>query len=207
MLLHKDFLQGAAIGLSVAVPVGPMALLCISRTLLSGPLTGFVSGLAAATVDLLFAFVGAFGLDLVSSFFLAQHFWLRLLGTSYLLYLAVKIFRSVPRFAEIPSEKSSRLSTVYGSTVLLNLTNPMTILPFIALFAGAGMKVGSDWMSSAVLLSGVFIGASSWWLLLSLCCTTFRKGCTQMRLGVINRCSALALALFALYSFYRLAID
>ena len=196
----RRFFQGVAIGISVAAPIGPMALLCISRTLVRGRLTGFISGLAAATVDLLYASVGAFGLGAVSSLMLRQQFWLRLLGGSYLLYLAVVTFRQVPKQVDMAQTNQQGLLMVFVSTVGLNLANPLTIMPFFAMFAGAGFSTGNDRMSAVAIVVGVFVGASSWWLFLSAFCSAFRTQFGLRRLRVINRLSALAIGAFALYS-------
>jgi threonine/homoserine/homoserine lactone efflux protein len=116
MLFWIRFFQGTVIGLSVAAPVGPMALLCISRTVISRRLTGFVSGLAAATGDLFYASLGAFGIRAVSSLLVAQQFWLRLFGSFYLLYLDVETFRAVPKLVDTPQVEREGLLRVFGST-------------------------------------------------------------------------------------------
>jgi len=47
------FLRGLVIGFSIAAPVGPIGLLCISRTLTGRRISGLISGLGAATADAL----------------------------------------------------------------------------------------------------------------------------------------------------------
>jgi len=62
------FLKGLIIGLSLAIPVGPIGLLCIRRTLARGRISGFFSGLGAATADGMYGAVAGFGLTFVSRF-------------------------------------------------------------------------------------------------------------------------------------------
>ena len=59
------FLRGLIIGFSIAAPVGPIGVLCIRRTLAEGRLTGFLSGMGAASADMFYGVVAAFGLTVV----------------------------------------------------------------------------------------------------------------------------------------------
>ena len=61
------FLKGLIIGFSIAAPVGPIGVLCIRRTLVKGRVSGFVSGLGAATADALYGCVAGFGLTFMKN--------------------------------------------------------------------------------------------------------------------------------------------
>ncbi|MHB0874641.1 MAG: LysE family translocator [Anaerolineae bacterium] len=82
--------KGAALGLSIAAPVGPIGLLCIRRTLHGGMPSGFASGLGAATADALFGCLAATGLAAVSAFMVEQQTPLCLIGGAFLAYLGVR---------------------------------------------------------------------------------------------------------------------
>jgi threonine/homoserine/homoserine lactone efflux protein len=90
------FFRGLVIGLSIAAPVGPIGVLCIRRTLAEGRVAGLVSGLGAATADMLFGCVAGFGLTFISSALLAQQFWFQLIGGLFLCYLGVRTLLSRP---------------------------------------------------------------------------------------------------------------
>jgi len=66
------FLKGVVIGFSMAVPVGPIGILCIRRTLTGGRLSGFVSGLGVATADAVYGCIAGFGLTFISDFLVSQ---------------------------------------------------------------------------------------------------------------------------------------
>ena len=89
-------IKGIIMGFSIAAPVGPIGVLCIRRTISNGRLSGFVSGLGAATADGLYGCVAAFGLTFISSFLVSQQFWLRLIGGAFLCYLGVQTLLSRP---------------------------------------------------------------------------------------------------------------
>jgi threonine/homoserine/homoserine lactone efflux protein len=101
------------------------------------------------------------------------------------------------RVAEI---QGRGLFSAYLSTLFLTLTNPMTILSFVAVFAGFGLGSSPNYLAASVLVTGVFIGSALWWLLLSS-----GVGLLQSRVGsgwmqVINRLSGCIIFAFGIYS-------
>src|SRR5262245_7035527 len=136
--------RGVLIGLSVAAPVGPMAILCMRRTLAQGRLTGFVSGLGIATADACYGAIAAFGLTSIANVLVDQSDWFGILGGLFLLYLGVKTMRSPPieGAAGAGTRRPADGLMAFGSTLGLTLTNPTTILSFVAIFAGFGVVNG-----------------------------------------------------------------
>src|SRR4051812_444172 len=90
------FARGWLLGLSIAAVVGPIALLCVRRTLATGFAIGFASGLGAATADASYAAVASFGVTALASVLIDQRLWLRLVGGAFLIYLGVRALRSMP---------------------------------------------------------------------------------------------------------------
>ena len=201
------FLKGIGLGFAIAAPVGPIGLLCIQRTLNAGLLTGLVSGLGAATADALYGFVAAFGLSLVTAFLVGQRFWLAVGGGLFLLWLGVSTFRAEPASAEASAQGGvapGSLLAAYGSTLLLTITNPMTILAFVAIFAGAGLagSTGGATSASAWLVAGVFVGSAAWWLLLSGGVSLLRERINAGTMRWINRVAGGVIVAFALYALW-----
>ena len=189
------FWKGLIIGFAIAAPVGPIGVLCIRRTLADGRVAGLLSGLGAATADAMYGCVAGFGLTLVSDFLVGYAIWIKLLGGGFLCYLGVKTFLEMP--ADNAAMPSSRLASAYGSTVLLTLTNPATILSFIAVFAGLGLaSTDQNYATASLLVLGVFMGSGLWWLLLSGGVSFLRGQFNARRLKWINRISGVILVAF-----------
>jgi threonine/homoserine/homoserine lactone efflux protein len=190
------FLRGLLIGFSIAAPVGPIGLLCIRRTLADGRAIGFVSGLGAATADAFYGAVAGFGLTVVSRALVQGQTPLRLVGGAFLCYLGVRTFLARPAQAAGVAGPRGLLGA-YLSTLGLTLTNPSTILSFVAIFAGLGLGGGgSDYASAALLVVGVFIGSALWWLILSGTAGALRGRLTPAGLRWVNRLSGVILAGF-----------
>jgi len=95
-MLLALFLKGIVVGIVIAVPVGPVGVMCVRRTIFEGKLAGFVSGLGAATADAIFGIIAAFGLTAVSDWLMSYQHWLRAAGGCYLLYIGSRAFAAEP---------------------------------------------------------------------------------------------------------------
>lgn len=197
------FGRGLIIGFAIAAPVGPIGLLCIQRTLAQGFGTGLVTGLGAATADALYGLVAALGLTAVSTFLTGQRLWLGLIGGLFLCYLGVRTLLALPAEQAADVQNGSHRWGAYMSTVLLTITNPMTIFSFMAVFAGLGLggvesSRGSGW-NAAILVLGVFVGSAAWWLLLSGFSSLLRSRINRTTLVWVNRAAGLVLLAFGGY--------
>ncbi|UOY93346.1 LysE family translocator [Ectobacillus sp. JY-23] len=183
--------KGLVIGLSLAAPVGPIGLLCIRRTLTQGRINGFVSGLGAASADAVYGMIAAFGLTFITEFLLGQKTWLQLVGGAFLCYLGIKTILS--KVAHTPANaQGKQLLSAYSSVFFLTLTNPMTILSFIGIFAGLGVAAG-DTTSSLTLVIGIFLGSALWWLFLATIAGVFKERMNTQALTWVNRVSGVIL--------------
>lgn len=198
--LGEMFGRGLLIGFLIAMPVGPIGLLCIQRTLTSGRVVGLVSGLGAASADAFYGFIAAFGLTVISAVLVAQRLWLGIVGGFFLCYLGARTLLAAPA-QEAAQAEQHNLLTAYGTTLALTLTNPMTILAFVAIFAGAGLAAGSgDALEASALVLGVFLGSAAWWLLLSGGVSLLRSHITYGVMKWINRVAGVAIIGFGLYA-------
>ena len=184
-------LRGLLIGFSIAAPVGPIGVLVIRRTLAEGRVAGLVTGMGAATADAIYGCIAGFGLTAISGLLLDNQWWVRLIGGLFLCYLGVRAFLARPaeRAADAPS---SGLLGAYLATLGLTLSNPTTILSFLAILAGLGVGVaGGSFGAAALLVLGVFTGSALWWLLLSGGVNLLRLRLTPAVLRWVNRASGL----------------
>jgi threonine/homoserine/homoserine lactone efflux protein len=197
MLVHR-FFQGLAIGFLVAVPVGPLGLLCINRFLALGALYGLFSGLGVASADALAAGIAALGITLVSTFLSEHQMALRLVAGMFLFFIGCKIYLTRPG-SQLPARNVGGLFSAYATTFLLTFSNPVTILSFVAIYAAWGVEsLGQHYLSAAVLTVGVFTGSAIWWLLLFAGMKFFRDTVNTRTLGIIHRVSGTIIASFGL---------
>jgi threonine/homoserine/homoserine lactone efflux protein len=160
--------RGFLLGFAVAAPVGPIGVLVIRRTLAVGPRTGFVSGLGAATADAAYGCVAVLGLTAVTHLLVAHAGLLRVGGGAFLCWFGLRTLLARPVSGGEAGGPARPLWTAYGSTLLLTVTNPMTILSFAAAFAGLGLADGVTGPGAGLwLVAALFLGSMLWWALLS----------------------------------------
>lgn len=195
------FLRAFLIGISIAAPVGPIGVLCIRRTLSNGKLAGFLSGMGAATADMVYGAIAAFGLTVITNLLVENAFWLKLIGGLFLLYLGIKTFFEKPADRAAQAKQGGYFS-MYLSTFFLTITNPITILSFAAIFAGT--MIGQNIGSPLLVVAGVFAGSASWWLALSFGVGLMRDKLNQTHMTWINRISGTIIILFGIFALINL---
>ena len=196
-------LKGLIIGFAMAVPIGPVGVLCIRKTLAEGHVRGLIVGLGAATVDALYSSIAAFGLTFVSDVIASQSLWVRLVGGCLLVYLGVRIFRAKGDDSTIPFEGKGMLGS-YISAFLLALTNPVTIFAFVAVFAAFGLGHTLSILSATILVFGVIIGSCLWFLILGVVARFFRKKLNSDGLRWVNRIAGVLLVVSGVAAFVSL---
>ncbi len=194
-MLLLFFLKGVLVGVIIAVPVGPVGVMCIRRTAVEGKLAGFVSGLGAATADAVFGIIAGYGLTVVSDWLIGYQRWLRVAGACLLLAVGSRaLFAKRPEAASASDPQS--LSWYYASTFALTLTNPITILAFLAIFAAVGLSGAEATLGrAAILVLGVWVGSLLWWLALSFGIGLWLRSFEPHHLAWINRGSGAILLL------------
>lgn len=177
-------MKGILIGCIVSIPLGPMGLLAVQRTLNKGRASGFYSGMGIATADAIFALVAAIGLTFIINFLNEQKLYFQILGGIVVLLIGLKIFSANPiKQLRAFRLKRARPHKDFFSILLLALSNPLTVLMFVAVFAG--LKLGGDLSSfggAFFVVLGIFMGATFSWFFVSAILTHYRK---KMRLRVI----------------------
>ncbi len=192
--------KGLMAGLAIAVPVGPVNVLCASRTLSKGRLSGLMSGFGAATADALYGAIAGFSITYLIEFLEREEFWIRVVGGVLLVAIGVMYFRKPP--AKVNSEgDDSDPHSDFASTLLLTLTNPTTVLSFVAVLAGLGMGGQRQWWLTFLLVGGIFCGSMLWWVTLVLLVNRFRDRFDEGAMRAMNRIAGIAIGGFGVVTF------
>jgi threonine/homoserine/homoserine lactone efflux protein len=186
--------RGIVAGLAIAAPVGPVNVLCISRTIARGPRAGLISGLGAATADTIYGAIAGFSISVVIGMLVRNEFWIRLVGGALLIGIGIHYFfkRPVAPRREPPGSAHSE----YVTALLLNLTNPTTVLSFLAVLAGLGMRHHREWWLTLLVVAGIFLGAMLWWTAIALLANHFRESFHEGAMRWMNRIAGVAIGGF-----------
>ncbi len=184
-------LKGILLGLAVSMPLGPIGILLINRTIKRGMLSGFFSGLGLATADTLLALLAAVGFNVIISFIQQERFIISIIAGLIIIGVGLKVFLSNPVRDIRNREKTDKsLWRDYYSVFVLSITNPYTIFIYVAFFSG--MQIDENMKPGLVpffLVPGVLIGTIAWWFFLSYFVSRFKK---KIRLRLIVRLTKIA---------------
>jgi len=198
--------KAALIGLSIAAPVGPIALLIIQRTLAEGLTVGLACGLGTAVADALYAVLAAFGLVAASGLLEEVSWWVGLAGAAFLAWLGVRILLSRPALRAARTGGATgrgRLAGAFLTTFLLTLSNPLTIVAFLAVFASLGVAASGAPGAATTVVAGVLLGSLAYQWGLALAAGLARRWMAAGLLVWINRASGLFLLVFAGWLIWR----
>lgn len=192
-------IRGVIAGLIIAAPVGPVNVICMRRAILKGWRAGVISGFGSASADVIYGAVAGFSITFVIQFLIKELFWIRAIGGILLMLIGVWFFSRDP--GSFKRDEKEEDSATFESTFLLTLTNPTTVLSFIAVLAALGMDQHRKWWLTAFLVAGIFLGSMLWWIVLSSIMSALRDRFNDRGLLWMNRIAGLAIGGFGVASF------
>jgi threonine/homoserine/homoserine lactone efflux protein len=160
------FLYGIAVGLAISIPMGSVGVSIIHRIIINNQKRALFVAFGSTTADTIFGIIAVYGLSTLASFITDHKFVLGTIGGLCLLYLSFKIFFSSPHeFKENDSLYS--ISKDFATGFILTITNPLTAVAILGLFAWFGINDGEITFASAtILIVGLLTGLILWWLTL-----------------------------------------
>lgn len=201
-----ELLKGFVVGICASVPLGPIGVLCIQRTLSKGRNSGFITGLGAAVSDTVFAAVSLLSISYVQKLLSDYRYLVMIAGGIIVGIFGVRLFMTNP-VKQIRRVKSGNRHywQDFFSTVLMTITNPGAFFLMLGLFAFIGIsRVEAEPLERiAVTLAGVFAGAALWWHILSTGINQFRNKLRLRQLIMINRVAGVVIMVLGLISLFE----
>ena len=199
-------LKGILIGCAVSIPLGPMGILAVHRTLNKGRTSGFFSGMGIATADAIFALVAAIGLTFIINILNEQKILFQVLGGIIVLLIGFKIFSANP-IKQLRAYRFRKGNPVkdFLSILLFALSNPLTILMFVAVFAGLKLSGDVAYFGGAFfVVSGIFVGATLSWFFVSSIIAHYRKRFRLRAIFWFNKFAGGIIFIFGLVTIFSL---
>jgi len=210
--LFWALIKGVVIGVLVAAPIGPVNIIVMQRTLAYGRLNAVASGFGAAVGDGIFALVAAFGLTAVTGFVADHRVAIESVSILLVLGMGIRTALTPGRLptgeAQTVDVQTTGLVKAMLSVFALTITNPMTMLGFAAIFAGAGgLITGQGGFGEAgLLVAGTFLGSMLWWLTVAILVGFLHHMLDARGLTWVNRISGGLIAGFGVVLAVRLVM-
>lgn len=211
-MLHIEFIdllvRGFCVGLAASITVGPVAVLCIQRTLSKNRRSGLFSGAGVACADTLMAVIAFFFYSMLEAQIEQYSALLRVGGGIFVIIVGVYIFfqNPVPQIRRNRAGKSSIVQD-FVSMFWFTLANFVVVIPYLlAFFAMFSVGAGSDNSESASILrsvhiiTGFFCGALTWWIALTSIIALFRRRFRPRHMLAINHIAGVVISLLGVYT-------
>lgn len=217
MLLEiiQTLIGGFCVGLASSVTVGPVAVLCIQRTLSKGHLSGIMSGLGVACADTLLAILAFSVYALLRSYIEEYNTIIQICGGAIVVIIGVFIFfqNPVPQIRKNRAGKTN-LWQDFGSMFGVTLANFVVIIPYILAFFTMfnidinistenlsldGESIGRMMLNMLVIL-GFLLGAMTWWVSITSIINIFRKRFRPRHMLTINHVAGIVIGVLGLFT-------
>jgi len=182
-------IKGLLIGLCISVPLGPIGMLCIQRTLNRGQKYGIATGLGATASDLIYTIVTLFFLSFVIDIIDAHRLIIQIIGSVVVGIFGYFIFNSNPATQPKPNEPIRHtLLGDFATSFGLTFSNPLVLFVLIALFARFEfIGINTTLFVSICGILSILGGALLWWNLLTFLVSRFRNKLNMRELKIINQ--------------------
>lgn len=200
--IDKLLFWGGFTGFFIALPFGINAVLCIKNTLSYGGRAGIVTGFGAATAHTFYTGLGLSGLFAVKLWLDRYLGGLEILGGLFLCYFGILSIRKEIAAIEGENGDNPGLLSTYSAATLVALTNPKSIIVAAILITESGMMETVDYsnvLALAILLFGVFLGSTLWWIVLVTVLGLLKQMLNPRYLTLLNRASGVIVIGFGLF--------
>jgi threonine/homoserine/homoserine lactone efflux protein len=194
---------GLVIGVLVAMPVGPVNILCLQRALERGFWGGVAAGVGVVIGDGLIALFAALGVGAVSGAIKHYRMTVQSIGGIVLLAFGVRLFFTKPRlFRDDHADGRPPSLTDFAwdipQTFFLTITNPGAMLGLFAIFGGISSFVEVEtYIDAFTIVAAIMAGSLSWWVVLSHTVGRFRHRMDLAKLQLVNRIAGIVLIGFS----------
>ncbi len=208
----EAFGRSIMVGIAASITVGPVAVLCIQRTLSKSRRSGLFSGLGVACADTLMAIVAYFCYALLQSQLELYDVLLRVVGGIFVVGVGVYIFMQDP-VAQIKRNRSGRGSSDWQDFVSifgLTLANFIMVIPYILAFfavfkvsgGDGGVEVVGVWnlVKGVAVSVGFFVGSVGWWSMLACVINLFRARFRPRHMLTINHVAGIIIGGLGVYT-------
>lgn len=202
-----DLIKGIIVGICASIPLGPVGILCIQKTLSKGKVSGLITGLGTAVADNLFASIALLSLSFVDGLLTTYRDWVFIGGGVFVVIYGITLVRKNPiKQVRRPKEfKSSHFLPDFASSFFMTISNPGALLLLIGIFAvmGVDLNATKTGIVVALILLGVFIGSSIWWFTLTSIINHFRNKFRLRQLLLVNRIAGIVIVVLGLISMFE----
>ena len=189
-------LKGFLIGVIAAIPVGPILMMTLQKSVSDGRKAGFSSGLGGTAVDTVCAIIAAFALSSIGGFVETHATAIEIVGGLFIMLVGFNMFRS-----RMPKERRKKPYSPknFIKAATMGFSNPAAPAVMLALFASFKMDMsGSPVWVPVLSILALAAGSALYWYCISRAAAYFGDRFNFKVLLIINRIAAIGIFIFGL---------
>lgn len=197
-------LKGFIIGMFVSLPVGPLGLLSIQRTLKRGWKIGFLSAVGAITADMFYSSIAILGISFIDNFIEMHRNLIN--GLTGILFLVVGINILISGVQKGKTEEIPEYAKVHPffTHFLMALSNPMTFIIFFAIFTKVGIYAEErSLIQNISMVASIFLGSFSSWLVIASVVEKSKKSFKYESFLIMDKILGAIIMLLGVFSVLR----
>ena len=189
-------LKGFLIGIISAIPIGPILMLTIQKSVNDGRKAGLSCGLGGTAVDTLCGIISAFALSGIGAFIEKHTTAIELVGGLFIMIVGFNMFRM--RIAREHRKKPYSPKN-FVKAFTMGLSNPAALAVMLALFAFFRMDMSDEpfWVS-VLAIAALAAGSAGYWYCLTRIAAHFGDRFNFKILILITRLAAAGIFIFGL---------
>lgn len=214
--LIEVLFRGLMVGVAASITVGPVAVLCIQRTLSKNRRSGIISGVGVALADTFMAIIALLFYSMLEHYIHQYDTLLRVIGGIFVVMVGVYVFTQnpVPQIRRNRAGKSS-LWQDFASIFGLTIANFIMVIPYILAFFAVFEISSNDitgsgfagFLRALLTIGGFFGGAVAWWTFVAFVINLFRRRFRPRHMLTINRVAGLIIGILGIYTILSTFFD
>ena len=206
--------RGFCVGVAASITVGPVAVLCIQRTLSKNRRSGLISGLGVTCADTFMALIAYFCYAMLQTQIEQYTTLLRVVGGIFVVVVGVWVFSQNP-VPQIRRNRAGKMSpwqdfvSIFGLTIANFIMVIPYILAFFAVFKIATVETldFAGMVRGGVVMAGFFGGSLAWWSLLAFVINLFRRRFRPRHMLTINHLAGIIIGVLGIYTILSTFFD
>ncbi len=195
--------KGMLTGLTLSLPLGPIGIYCMEKTLVEGEKEGYFSAMGMVSVDVIYGLVAYLFLNQVELFIIKYEPYLKFVLGICLILMGYKKFRAHFKTRELENEGEGVVRNFF-TCFLVTLANPSSVFIFVAIFTTLGIVDDDVTFLPLKLGGGIFLGGSFMWFIITYILYHWRKKIRLSTLEKITKSCGLVLLLFGIITLFTI---
>ena len=203
-------LKGLIIGMIVCIPVGPLGLLSVQRSMSKGQLAGLLSGIGAAVSDSIYCTLAIFGASFINdivekyTYFINEVMGILFFVVGLSIILSTKKKNRNIKDREGIEDKKEQLIYTFTSTFMMGLSNPMTFFVFVTVFTKLGIDLQPENIIQNILfILSILLGSCILWIIITTIIKSTKKVLNVKVFIYMDRIIGLIICLFGIFNILK----